>query len=370
MDPEIDIFLPFSWISKHPPQGAWTKKEVRFKSQRCLNKCTKFEQSAFSLTWDESVSLDPDAQTIGYVAAITAEPPDVLLEFREYLNIMSKEATDALPEHKPYDCKIDLQEGSTAPWGPIYPLSEIELQTLREWLKEMERTGKFKRSTSPAGSPILFVPKPHGRGLRLCVDYRALNCITIPNRYPLPLMQELQDRVQGAQWFTKMDLKNGFNLIRIREGDEWKTAFRTRYGLYEFQVMPFGLTNAPSTFQDMMNHVFSDMLDVGVLAYMDDILVYTKTREEYDQIVKEVLRRLQGNGLAVAPEKCLRRLHEVEFLGYIIGRDGIKMSTEKVEAVLQWERPGNITEVQSFLGSANFYRRFIQDYSKVARPLM
>jgi len=115
MDPEIDIFLPFSWIAKHPPQGAWTTEEVRFNSQRCLNECTKFEQSAFSLTWDESVSWDPDAQTIGYVAAITPEAPNVPLKFREYLNIMGKEAADSLPEHKPYDCKIDLQEGSTAP---------------------------------------------------------------------------------------------------------------------------------------------------------------------------------------------------------------------------------------------------------------
>ena len=130
----------------------------------------------------------------------------------------------------------------------------------------MEKSGKIRRSTSPAGSPILFVPKPSGRGLRLCVDYQGLNAITIPNHYPLPLMQELQDRVQGAKWFTKLDLKNGFNLIRIREGDELKTAFRTRYGLHEFQVMPFGLTNAPSTFQDMMNHVLSDILDMGVLA--------------------------------------------------------------------------------------------------------
>jgi len=123
------------------------------------------------------------------------------------------------------------QGRSTAPWGPIYPLSETELQTLREWLKEREKTGKIRRSTSPVGSPILFVPKPNGRGLRLCVDYRALNKITIPNRYPLPLMQKLQDRVHGARWFTKLDLKNGFNLIRIKEGDEWKTAIRTRYGL-------------------------------------------------------------------------------------------------------------------------------------------
>ena len=230
-------------------------------------------------------ATDPTAQLIGYVAAADENPDPVKQvpkEFHEYLCIMRKEATDGLSKHRPYDCKIDLKEGSMAPWGPIYPLSEIELQTLREWLKEMEKTGKIKRSMSSAGSPILFVPKPSDRGLRLCMDYRGLNSITVANRYPLPLMQELQDRVQGAQWFTKMDLKNGFNLIRIKEGDEWKTAFRTRYGLYEFQVMPFGLTNAPLTFQDMMNHVLSNLLDVGVLAYMDDILVYTKTREEHD----------------------------------------------------------------------------------------
>ena len=182
-------------------------------------------------------------------------------------------------------------------------------------------------------------------------------------------MQELQDRVQGAQWFTKMDLKNGFNLIQLREGDEWKSAFRTCYGLYEFQVMPFRLTNAPSTFQDMMNHVLSNLLDVGELAYMDDILVYTKTREEHNRLVKEVLQRLQKNGLAVAPEKCVWRTQEVEFLGYDIGRNGIEMAKNKVEVVLDWKTPKSLTEVQSFLGFANFYRRFIQDYSKIARPL-
>jgi len=319
------------------------------------------------------VATDPTAQLIGYVAAADVNPDplkQVPMEFHEYIRIMSKEAADALPEHRPYDGKIDLKEGSTAPWvGPIYPLSEIELQTLREWLKEMEKTGKIKRSTSSAGSPILFVRKPSGRGLRLCVDYRGLNSIMVPNRYPLPLMQELQDRVQGAQWFTKMDLKNGFNLIRIREEDEWKTAFRTRYGLYEFQVMPFGLTNAPSTFQDMMNHVLSDLLDIGVLAYMDDILVYAKTREEHDHLVKELLQRLQKNGLAVAPEKCIWLAQEVEFLGYVIGRNGIEMVENKVEAVLDWKTPKSLTEVQSFLGFANFYRRFIQVYSKIARPL-
>jgi len=256
------------------------------------------------------------------------------MKFRQYLGIIGKEAADTLPEHHPYDCKINLKEGETAPWGPIYPLSEVELQTLREWLKEMEQTGKIRCSTSPAGSPILFVPKPHRRGLCLCVDYRVLNKITIPNRYPLPLMQELQDRVQGAQWFTKLDLKNGFHLIRVREGDEWKTAFRIRYGLFKFQVIPFGLTNAPSTFQDLMNHVFSDLLDVGVLAYMDDILGYAKTEKEHNCLLKEVLERLQTNRLAVSPEKCIWKTQEVEFLGYVIGRKGMATSREKVEAVL------------------------------------
>jgi len=182
-------------------------------------------------------------------------------------------------------------------------------------------------------------------------------------------MQELQDRVQGAHWFTKLDLKNGFNLIRIREGDEWKTAFRSRYGLYEFQVMPFGLANAPSTFQDMMNHILSDLLDVGVLAYMDDMLIYGRTLEEHDRLVTEVLGRLQANGLAVSPEKCVWRTQEVEFLGYVIGRGGIKMSEDNVTAVLEWETPKTLKEVQSFLGFANFYRRFIRDYSRVAQPL-
>jgi len=370
MDPEADIFLPFDWIMGHPPQGAWTNKEVRFNSLRCLEKCTRYGTNEFSLVWDETILGNPEAGIIGHVMTVQDSPEgQVPPEFQQFLGIMSKEAAEALPKHRPYDCKIDLQEGSTPLWGPIYPLSETELQTLREWLKEMEKTGKIQRSTSPAGSPILFVPKPSGRGLRLCVDYRGVHKITIPNRYPLPLMQELQDRVQGAQWFTKLDLKNGFNLIRIRKGDEWKTAFRTRYGLFEFNVMPFGLTNAPSTFQDMMNHVLSDVLDIGVLAYMDDILIYAKTEEEHDRLVQEVLGRLQENGLAVSPEKCVWKTQEVEFLGYMIGRDGIKMSNEKVEAVLSWKTPESLTEVQSFLGFANFYRRFIQDYSRVARPL-
>ena len=193
MEEGIDIFLPFWWIAKHPPQGAWQDLGIRFNSARCLEKCTKYEQADFSLTWNDAVATDPTAQTIGYVSGVTEEDPlgRVPKEFQQYIGIMEKEAVEALPSHRPYDCQIKLQEGSTPPWGPIYLLSEEELRVLREWLKEMERTGKIRRSTSLAGSPILFIPKPHGRGLHLCVDYRAPNRITITNQYPLPLMQEL-----------------------------------------------------------------------------------------------------------------------------------------------------------------------------------
>jgi len=182
-------------------------------------------------------------------------------------------------------------------------------------------------------------------------------------------MQELQDRIQGAKWFTKLDLKNRFNMIRIRVGDEWKTAFGIRYGLYKFQVIPFGLTNTPSIFQDMMNHIFSDMSDLGLLVYMDDFLIFVKIKEENDQRVKEVLRRLGENQLVVSSDKCIWKTQEVEFLGYVIGQEGIKMAKGKVEAVLEWKTPASLTEVQSFLGFANFYRRFVKDYSRIARPL-
>jgi len=164
MEADIDAFLPFDLITTHPPQGAWTNEEVRFNSMECMRKYTWYKTGPFSETWDESIATDPSARVIGYVLAAVEEDPlkAVPLEFCQYLRIMGKEAAEALPKHRPYDCRIDFQERSTAPWGPIYPLAGDELRTLREWLSEMERTGKIRRSTSPASSPILFVPKPHG----------------------------------------------------------------------------------------------------------------------------------------------------------------------------------------------------------------
>jgi hypothetical protein len=166
------------------------------------------------------------------------------------MDIIGMEAVDVLPENRSYDNERHLQKGETAPWGPIYPLSGMELENLREWLKEMLPKEKIRRSTSSASTPILFVPKPHGRRLRLCVDHWGLNRTTIANRYPLPLMSELRDRICDALIFTKIDPNNGSHLVPIKDGDESKTTFHTPYGWYKFLVMPFGLCNAPVIFQD------------------------------------------------------------------------------------------------------------------------
>jgi hypothetical protein len=233
----------------------------------------------------------------------------------------------------------------------------------------MLETGKIRWSKSPAGSPMLFVPKAYGRGLRLCVDYRGLHKITVANWYPLPIMSELQDRVRGARIFTKMDLKNGYHLIRVKNGDEWKTAFRCRYGLYEFMVMPFGLTNAPATFQDMIHHILKDLLDEGVVVYIDNVLIYAKKEEKHDLLVKEVLKRLAENDLVISLEKCIWSSERVDFLGYVITPDSMEMPEDKIEAIKEWQAPKSLRDVQSFLGFANFYRRFIKDFSRVFQPL-
>ena len=242
---------------------------------------------------------------------------------------------------------------------------------MRTYLADMLTSGKIRPSKFSAGAPILFVPKKEGRGLCFCVDVRGLNKVTILNRYPLPLMNELRDRVRGAKIFTKLDLKFGYNLIRIKDGDEWKTAFRTCYGLFEYKVMPFGLAIAPATFQNMMNEIFRDMIDLGVIIYLDDILIYSENEQDHVLValVKRVLECLQEHQLAIAPDKCEWHRSRVNFLDYIISPEGVEMDQEKIRTVVEWEAPDSVEGVQLFLGFANFYRRFIEGYSKLTHPL-
>ena len=206
-----------------------------------------------------------------------------------------------------------MVDGKEPLWGPIYAMSEKELRVLREYLDTMLACSKIRSSKSPAGAPILFVLKKEGSGLRLCVDYRGLNKVTIFNRYPLPLMNELHDRVGGSTLFTKLDLKSGYNLIRIKEGNKWKTAFPTCYGHFEYLVMPLGLANAPATFQNITNGIFKDIIDLGGVIYLDDILIYSENEAGHIALVKRVPSRLQEHKLAIAPEKCEWHKSRVNF---------------------------------------------------------
>ena len=248
-------------------------------------------------------------------------------------------------------------------------MSPEHLESLREYLETNLEKGYIRPSESEFASPVLFVPKKNGK-LRLCVDYRHLNGATIRNQYPLPLISDLQDQLQGAKWFTKFDIREGYYRIRMAAGEEWKTAFKTRFGLYEYCVMPFRLTNAPATFQAVINHALREYLDVFCTAYLDDVLVYTNgTLEEHREHVRKVLKRLQEYRLLIHPDKSEFHRKKVTYLGFIISPDRISMDPEKIQAIAEWPRPESVKDIQSFLGFANFYRKFVKGYSQITAPL-
>ena len=215
---------------------------------------------------------------------------------------------------------------------------------------------------------MLFQKKQDG-SLRLCIDYRALNKVTVRNHYPIPLVADLFDQLGSATFFTKLDLRSGYHQVRIAKGDEQKTTCVTRYGAFEWLVMPFGLTNAPATFCTLMNQVFHEYLDKFVVVYLDDIVVYSQTLEEHLLHLREVFKKLREHHLFVKREKCAFAQAEISFLGHIIGGGRIKMDPKKIQAIGSWQAPRNVSELRSFLGLANYYRRFIKGYSEVASPL-
>lgn len=300
----------------------------------------------------------------------------LLPHHQEFLDLFDRMKADQLPplrgEGKDHLIELEKEEGKEpkVPWGPLYNMSRDELLVLRKTLTEYLDKGFIRVSNSPAAAPVLFVRKPGG-GLRFCVDYRGLNKITRKDRYPLPLIRETLQNIGKAKWFTKVDVIAAFHKIRIAKGDEWKTAFRTRYGLYEWLVTPFGLANAPSTFQRYINWALRDYLDDFCSAYMDDVLIYTDgSLDEHREHVRKVFLRLQEAGLQLDIDKCEFEVKETKYLGFVIeAGKGVRMDPDKVKAIMEWERPTTATAVRSFLGFANFYRTFIKDYSDIMLPL-
>ena len=298
-------------------------------------------------------------------SANTQSLPEYL---REYEDVFSAEKADTQPDHAPHDHSIELEPGKAPPHKPIYGLTEVEREVLKTYIKDALAKGWIRPSTSPAGAPILFVPKKDGT-LRLCVDYRGLNAITIKNRYPLPLISETLDRLAGAKYYTKLDLRNAYHRIRIKEGDEWKTAFRTRYGHFEYLVMPFGLANAPATFQAYINRAMSDLLDTCVVVYLDDIVIYSDTWEEHEKQVRKVMERLRTFGLYAKLSKCTFSTDTIEYLGFMVTPEGIRMEEDRIRTIREWPVPASVKDIQSFIGFANFYRNFIPHFSRIVKPL-
>jgi hypothetical protein len=273
----------------------------------------------------------------------------------EYRDVFEKKEFDKFPPRRPWDHVIELKEGTALTSCKLYPLSHSEQTELDVFLEENLRSGRIRVSKSPWAAPFFFVKKKDSK-LRPVQDYRKLNEQSIKNRYPLPLINELVSKLTGSKYFTKMDIRWGYNNIRMAEGSEALGAFLTNRGLFEPLVMFFGLTNSPATFQTAMETIFRDLINLGkVIVYIDDILVYTESLEEHREIVLEVLRRLRENQFYLKPEKCEFERQRIEYLGLIITPDHIEMDPKKISGVTDWPTPKRKRDVQSFLGFANFY---------------
>jgi hypothetical protein len=290
-------------------------------------------------------------------------------EYWDFREVFSKESFDELPECRQWDHAIELMPDAQARSCKLYPLSPPEQRELDAFIKENLDSGRIRPSKSPMAAPIFFGKKKDG-GLRIIHDYRALNAITRKNRYPLPLIAELVNKLRGAKFFTKLDVRWGYNNIRIREGDEWKAAFKTNRGMYEPLVMMFGLTNSPATFQTMMNDIFRELIDEGsVIIYLDDILIFTGTMDEHRKVVRQVLGVLRTHKLYLRSSKCEFEQLEIEYLGMVIAEGQVKMDPVKLAGVQGWPIPKNTREVLSFVMFVNFYRRFIRGFADITRPL-
>ncbi|KAK9410979.1 hypothetical protein NXF25_002154 [Crotalus adamanteus] len=290
------------------------------------------------------------------------------VEYEDLRDVFSERECDALPPHRSTDCAIDIIPGAKLPKPRMYPMSPKELGELRRYIDKNLGHGFIQPARSRIAAPVIFQGKKDG-GLRLCVDFRGLNAVCAENMYPLPLLKDMLTHLSQGRIFTKLDLREAYYRIRIKPGDEWKTAFNCPLGSFQFTVMPFGLKGAPAVFMQTINAVLHEHLYRGVLVYLDDILIYSKTMEEHIRVVREVLHKLLQAQLFLKLSKCEFHKTRIEYLGYRISASGIEMDPAKVKAVLEWQAPRTRRQLQSFLGFANFYRQFVPDFAQVALPL-
>ena len=362
---EVCIRKPFKMIVKTQPITSEPIREIHAATIRTLQASDEpvqiFTASLVDIqkALQQKVYKDP-----------AQHAPDWLMPVIDAFN--RQDAKSLPPHRKGVDHEINLVEGKTnddIPAMPLYQMSKDQLLVLRKTLTELLDNGFIRVSNSPAAAPVIFVKKPGG-GLRFCVDYRRLNEISRKDSYPIPRIDETLRTIATAKFISKVDVISAFHRIRVKEGDEWKTAFNTRFGLYEWLVTPFGLTGAPATFQRYINWVLRDELDVCCSAYIDDVVIYSDTQKEHRDAVLRIIRKLADAGLQLDFDKSEFEASVIKYLGYLVETGkGLRADPEKLEAIRKWEPPKKVKGVRGFLGFCNYYRQFIDGYANIAEPL-
>ncbi|KAJ3704277.1 hypothetical protein LUZ61_007982 [Rhynchospora tenuis] len=371
---DFDVLLGLDWLTTHHAVIDCKNHSVRFGKEGTAPFVFKGRKPGTRIPMISALQVK-HLMSSGcevFLAAVVstdskATDLDTVPVVREFSDVFPEDLPGLPPDREVEFC-IELQPGTTPVAKAPYRMAPAELKELKVQLEELLEKGFIRPSTSPWGAPVLFVRKKDGT-LRLCIDYRELNKVTVPNRYPLPRIDDFFDQLQGSQVYSKIDLRSGYHQLRIRPSDVPKTAFRTRYGHYEFLVLSFGLTNAPAYFMNLMNRVFEDYLDSFVVVFIDDILIYSKSAEEHEHHLRLALQRLREHQLYAKFPKCEFWLEQISFLGHIISKDGLAVDPQKIVAVTEWKPPTTVTEVRSFLELAGYYRRFVEGFSRIALPM-
>ncbi|KAG7594099.1 Zinc finger CCHC-type [Arabidopsis thaliana x Arabidopsis arenosa] len=368
-----DVILGMDWLGKYKAHIDCHRGRIQFEREEGMLKFQGIRTTSGSLVISAIQAermLEKGCEA--YIATITTNEVGANAELKdipianEFTDVF--EAVRGLPPDRSDPFTIELELGTTPISKAPYRMAPAEMAELKKQLEELLDKGFIRPSSSPWGAPVLFVKKKDS-SFRLCIDYRGLNKVTVKNKYPLPRIDELLDKLRGARWFSKIDLASGYHQILIEPSDVRKTAFRTRYGHYEFVVMPFGLTNAPAAFMKMMNGIFREFLDEFVIIFIDDILVYSKDRETHQNHIRTVLERLREQKLFAKLSKCSFWQRSIGFLGHIISDQGVSVDPEKIRSIKEWPRPKNATEIRSFLGLAGYYRRFVKGFASMAQPM-